>query len=94
LKAGWPVGTRGHENATALHWAAFHGNTPMVRMLLARGADPTVREDSHGGTALDWAEYGSRHGWQCRTGDYEGVIQALRPNAAGGRQNQPEKEEP
>jgi hypothetical protein len=66
----------------------------MVRALLAHGADPAAREDSHGGTALDWAEYGAGHGWQCRTGEYPRVIEALRPNAAGGRQNGPEKEGP
>ena len=66
----------------------------MVRALLAHGADPAVREDTHGGTPVDWAEYGSRHGWHCRTGDYEGVFEALRPNGAGRRQKDPEKEGP
>ena len=83
LEAGWPVGVRGHENATALHWAAFHGNPVMVGALLEHGADPTIREDTHGGTPLDWAEYGSRHGWQCRTGDYDAVYRTLRPKPAG-----------
>ena len=92
LKAGWPLGARGHENATALHWAAFHGNAAMVRALLDAGADPALREDTHGGTPLDWAEHGSRHGWHRQTGDYQAVIGALRPNAAGRRQNQPDKE--
>ena len=94
LKAGWPVGARGPENATALHWAAFHGNSEMVRTLLDYGANPAVREDGHDGTPLDWAEYGAQHGWHRRTGDYEGVWNALRPNGAGIRQNGPEKEGP
>jgi ankyrin repeat protein len=81
VRAGWPVGTRGHENATALHWAAFHGNPDMVQALLAAGADASEREQTHGGTPLDWAEYGSLHGWNCRTGDYDGVRRLLRPNA-------------
>lgn len=80
LRAGWPTGVRGPQNATALHWAAFHGNTTMVRMLLAHGADPGVRGDVHDATPLDWAEYGSQHGWWCRTGDYDGVRKALRGN--------------
>jgi ankyrin repeat protein len=94
LKAGWPVGARGPENATALHWAAFHGNSEMVRTLLDYGANPAVRGDAHDGTPLDWAEYGAQHGWQCRTGDYEGVWKALRPNGTGIRQNGPKKEGP
>ena len=64
----------------------------LTAALLDAGASRTIREDTHGGTALDWAEHGSRHGWSCRTGDYPGVIQALRPDPAGQRQNQPDKE--
>jgi ankyrin repeat protein len=94
LKAGWPLGARGHENATALHWAAFHGNAGMVRALLDRGADPNVKGDVHDATPMGWAEHGSRHGWQSRTGDYDEVFRILRPNAAGLRQNGPEKEDP
>jgi ankyrin repeat protein len=81
LEAGWPVEARGHENATALHWAAFHGNSEMVRALLAHGADPAVRGDVHNATPFNWAEYGAEHGWQCRTGDYETVIDLLKPKA-------------
>jgi ankyrin repeat protein len=82
VKAGWPVGVRGHENATALHWAAFHGNPEMVRALLTHGASADVRGDVHDATPLDWARYGSQHGWQCRTGQYEAVIGLLaRQNA-------------
>ena len=93
VKAGWPLGARGHENATALHWAAFHGNAAMVRALLDAGADPAAREDTHGGIPLDWAEHGSRHGWHRQTGDYQGVMDALRPNQTGPRQNQPDEKE-
>jgi ankyrin repeat protein len=93
VKAGWPVTARGHENATALHWAAFHGNPAMVRALLDGGADPAVKGDVHDATPLDWARYGSQHGWQSRTGDYAGVYDLLRPNAAQGRQNQPDSDQ-
>jgi len=82
LKAGWPVDVRGAENATPLHWAAFHGNTAMVRALLARGADAWVKGDVHDATPLDWARYGAEHGWQCRTGEYAGVIELLQTNPA------------
>lgn len=77
LKAGWPVDVRGPESATPLHWAAFHGNSELVRALLARGARADVKEPFHDGTPLDWARYGAIHGWQCRTGDYDGVIALL-----------------
>jgi len=77
LSAGWPVGVRS-EGATALHWAAFHGNADMVRALLTSNAPIDVRDDDHDGTPLDWAEHGSTHGWYCRTGDYVGTIELLR----------------
>ena len=31
LGAGWPVNARGKHGATALHFAAWHGNLEMVR---------------------------------------------------------------
>lgn len=77
LSAGWPVGVRS-EGATALHWAAFHGNADMVRALLTSNAPIDVRDDDHDGTPLDWAEHGSKHGWYCRTGNYVGTIELLR----------------
>ena len=49
----------------------------MVRALIAHGADPRVKGDVHDASPLDWARYGAEHGWQCRTGDYPGVIDAL-----------------
>jgi ankyrin repeat protein len=77
LSVGWPVGVR-HDGATALHWASFHGNAEMARELLRSNAPIDARDDQHGGTPLDWAEYGSNHGWHCRTGDYTGTIGLLR----------------
>ncbi|HEX7019219.1 MAG TPA: ankyrin repeat domain-containing protein [Gemmatimonadaceae bacterium] len=41
---------------TALHSAAWNGDVEMVRLLLAAGADPALRDDEHNGTALGWAE--------------------------------------
>ena len=84
LKAGWPVDLPGPEHATALHWAAFHGNAEMVRALMARGAPSGVKDPIHGGTPLHWAEYGSVHGWQCRTGEYPEVIELLQTKPAPG----------
>jgi ankyrin repeat protein len=78
LDAGWPPDARDAQGTTALHWAAFHGNLEMARALLARGARADVSEREHGGTPIDWAEHGAVHGWYRRTGDYPGVLAALR----------------
>ena len=55
LDAGAPVDARRDDGATALHQAAFDGNAALARALLARGADPTLRDDMHDGTPAGWA---------------------------------------
>jgi ankyrin repeat protein len=77
LKAGWPPDIRGQHNATALHWAGFHGNVEMARALVERGAPVDVKGDDYDGTPLGWTIHGSLHGWHCRTGDYAGTAQVL-----------------
>ncbi len=77
LEVGWPVNSIGPERATALHWAAFHGNLDITREVLRAKPDVNLQEPTHNGTALGWAIFGSRHGWYCRTGDYGGVVSAL-----------------
>jgi len=42
---------------TALHQAAWMGDVEMVQLLLELGADPSVREATHGGTPADWATH-------------------------------------
>lgn len=39
---------------TALMWAAFHGRTEQVRVLIGKGADPSMR-DMDGMTAVHWS---------------------------------------
>ena len=41
-----------------LHHAADNGHPDAVRVLLDAGADLTLVDDVHGGTARDWAEAG------------------------------------
>jgi len=77
LSLGWPIDEPGQEGGTALHWAAFHGNVEMVRELLRYNPDLTIRDSQHQGTALDWARYGSEHGWRKGEGDYPATIAAL-----------------
>lgn len=77
LAAGWPTDARGQEGATALHWAAFLGNSKIVRELLRYGAAVDAVESTYQGTPMRWALYGSVHGWRCREGDFVGVVEAL-----------------
>lgn len=83
LEAGWPIDARGQHNATALHWAGFHGNAALARLLIEHGAPVDIRGDEYDGTPLDWAMHGAQHGWRKDTGDYPGTMAVLR--AAGDR---------
>ena len=77
LAAGWPLDARANEGATALHWAAFHGNAEMVGELLRHGADPTLRDETYQGTPLNWAQHGAEHGWHRERGNYSATLVAL-----------------
>ncbi len=48
LAAGWPVGTVGQHGATALHWAGFHGNPAMARVILAHQPPLEARDKDFG----------------------------------------------
>jgi hypothetical protein len=77
LAAGWPVGTKGQDGVTALHWAGFHGNRAMALAILRHAPPLEVQDSSFHSTPLGWAIYGSIHGWHCKTGDHGGVVEAL-----------------
>lgn len=77
LDVGWPIDVLGPEQATALHWAGFHGNAAMARRLLESAPQLDLKEATHGSTALGWAIYGSLHGWYRDSGDYASVVAAL-----------------
>jgi ankyrin repeat protein len=87
LKAGWPSAVFGDYGQTPLHWAAFHGNAEMVRILLAHQAPLEAEEEQFKGTPLGWALYGSQHSWQRDEGDYPRVVEALL--AAGAKLSRP-----
>ena len=77
LAAGLPVDALGQHGGTPLHWAAFHGNLEMTKLLLAHHPPlETLDADFHS-TPVGWATHGSEHGWYCRTGDYPGTVEAL-----------------
>ncbi len=49
-------GGSGHgEGACALHLAAQFGALAVVKLLVELGADPNIQDDTHGGSAVDWA---------------------------------------
>jgi len=46
---------------TPLHLAALADHTEIMRILLTRGADSTIRDTKHDSDALGWAEFFRRH---------------------------------
>ncbi len=77
LACGWPVDARGQHGGMALHWAAFHGNAEMVKVILGHQPPLEVTDLDHHSTSLGWAIYGSMHGWHRQTGDYAATVEAL-----------------
>jgi ankyrin repeat protein len=55
LDAGFNVNTAPFRGQTALHFAAYLGNTGVIEELLARGADTSVIETQCNGTPAQWA---------------------------------------
>lgn len=75
LGLGWPADGG---DVTPLHWAAWHGNAEMTRVILAY--NPSLEASSpasFNAAPLGWAIHGSEHGWNCKTGDYATVVRAL-----------------
>ncbi|HVY71201.1 MAG TPA: ankyrin repeat domain-containing protein [Verrucomicrobiae bacterium] len=77
LEAGWPVDAVGHSGGTPLHWAGFHGNVEMARVILAHRPPLELRDAHFNATPLGWAIHGSEHGWRCRTGNYPATVEAI-----------------
>ena len=77
IEAGWPVDVRSQHNATPLHWAAWHGNAKLVKLLLTKNPLLEDARNDFNGTPMRWAIHGSQHGWYCKTGDYPATVTAL-----------------
>lgn len=77
LEAGWPVDTPGELGATALHWAAFNGNSEMTQEILRFHPQVELKSREYSGSALYWALYASGNSWRRETGDYVGTVLAL-----------------
>src|SRR5688500_4356633 len=50
IEAGWPVDVRSQHNATPLHWAAWHGNAKLVKLLLAKNPPLEDAQNDFNGT--------------------------------------------
>ena len=77
LEAGLPVDTYTQHHATPLHWAAWHGNAEVVRLILLRKPRFDDTSNDYQGTAVDWAVHGSESGWDRRNSDYPTTLDAL-----------------
>jgi len=47
-----------HNGQTGLHWAALGGHVDTVKLLFERGGRMDAKDESFGGTPLEWALYG------------------------------------
>jgi len=77
VKSGLAVNGKGQSEAKALHWASWHGNLEMVRLLLEAGGDVADTDNEYNSAPLTWALRASVDGWHPDTGDYPGVVEML-----------------
>jgi ankyrin repeat protein len=75
LDAGFDPQVQGGENMTALHSAAFHGFSQVVKLLLQHNP-PLAARNQYGGTPLGTAIYGAVHSWR-HDGDFPVTVEAL-----------------
>lgn len=73
-----PLASHGKE-FEPIRWAGFHGNADMTRVLLEPRCKPPLNtpDRNYGGTILANCLYGSMHGWNADTGDYETTVRLL-----------------
>ncbi len=62
LDHGAVVDAKGVFGATGLHWAAINGHRKTVELLIARGADLTIRDERFDSTPEGWANEGGYTG--------------------------------
>ncbi len=77
LTAGLPVDTFGQHHGTPLHWAGWHGNAEVVRLILGHNPPLENSDNVYGATPLQWTLHGSENGWERHKGDYPAALEAL-----------------
>ncbi len=77
VAAGLPVNAFSQHHASALHWAAFHGNAELAHLLIDHGAALEDTDNEFKGTPLNWAMYGSQNAWHTELGDYPATAEVL-----------------
>jgi ankyrin repeat protein len=77
LCAGWPINACGQHGATPLHWAAWHGNVEMVRLILRHNPPLEPLDRDFRSTPLGWAIHGSDNGWCREKGHYVTTVEEL-----------------
>ncbi|HEY6986957.1 MAG TPA: ankyrin repeat domain-containing protein [Bryobacteraceae bacterium] len=77
IGAGLPVDTFSQHHATPLHWAAWHGNAELVRLILGQHPPLENADNDYKCTPLAWAIHGSENGWHRQTGDYGATVNEL-----------------
>jgi ankyrin repeat protein len=63
LARGFPVTARSQHGAMPLHWAAFHGNSQMLRDVLERKPPLDAVDQDFKGNATGWLIHGALGGW-------------------------------
>jgi hypothetical protein len=71
------VNTFSQHHASALHWAAFHGQAELAQLLIDHGAALEDSDHDFKGTPLNWAMYGSQNAWRPELGNYPATVEAL-----------------